>query len=128
MNGAEYWWTRSPYPDCDYSDFMNSAEADEDDYENTTESGKIHIRIDGDPFIFVYSIYYDEIVYATVLNEKENFQPERAEFNIPDNFNEAKFIAEAFIHKHAKYPWHKGESIYVEKDANFNRFARALLD
>lgn len=128
MSGTEQWWTRSPYPDCDYADFMDSDEMDDDDYENNVIAGRIHIKLDGDPFIFAYVVDYDEITYGTIRHEMENFQPETAEYNIPDSFKEAKFIAEAFIHKHAKYMWHKCESIYIEKDAEFNKFARALLD
>lgn len=128
MNGTEYWWARSTYPGCGYTDFMNSDEMDDDDYEDNVVSGRVYIKIDGDPFIFAYAIEYDEITYGTILHEMEDFQPECAEYEIPENFKEAKFIAEAFIHKHAKYPWHKGESFYIEKDANFNKFARALME
>lgn len=124
MNNTESWWARSPYPDCDYVNFMNSDEMDEDNI----VSGRIRIKIDGDPFIFAYLVEYDEITYGTIIHEHEDFQPECAEYDVPETFKDAKFIAEAFIHKHAKYPWHKGESFYIEKDAEFNKFARALMD
>ena len=91
-------------------------------------SGRVSIRIDGDPFIFTYLVEYDEITYATVSNVMDDPQIEYAEYTIPKDLKEAKFIAETFIHKHAKYPWHKGESFYIEKDAEFNKFVRALID